>query len=112
MLIDEEPPMQWITAVYLVLTIFTTVGFGDIFPVHIPELAYVMFLELLGTVVQSVIVSEMIQILTNVDEAASLLKNRLVCLRTFGDKAGINPKIIQRMELLVSTYEKSAGKEK
>ncbi len=52
---------------YFVLTVFTTVGFGDITPYTDPEILFGMLFMVMGAVVNSIIVSEVINILMRVD---------------------------------------------
>lgn len=58
---------QWLHSMYFVFTIFTTVGFGDISAFTTGEISYAIFTMLIGAIVHSIIVSEMINIVTSID---------------------------------------------
>ena len=64
-LIDYPEVYQWITSSYFVLTVFTTVGFGDISAIQASEIVYVMFLQLLGAIVNSMVISQVISVITS-----------------------------------------------
>lgn len=66
---DMNPIAQWLTSTYFVLTVCTTVGFGDISPFSPYEIVFGIFLMILGAIVNSIIVSEVIAVLTRVDAA-------------------------------------------
>jgi len=72
-LLDLPPGAQWVHAMYFVLVVFTTVGFGDISAVTMGEIVYVCFAMLVGAMVHGIIVSSMINVITSVDQAASKL---------------------------------------
>jgi len=74
---------QWLHSMYFILTVFTTVGFGDIGPMTSLEMIYVIIVMLIGAVVQSIIVSEMISIVTCVDEATSAIAHRKELVAAF-----------------------------
>lgn len=63
------PTLQWLHSMYFVFTVFTTVGFGDIYAVSEAEILYAILTMLIGAVAHSIIVSEMINVVTHVDEA-------------------------------------------
>ena len=67
-LLDRPGPEQWIHACYFILTVFTIVGFGDMSALTTLELCYVSIVMLVGTIVHSILVSEMINIAIAVDE--------------------------------------------
>ncbi|CAE7249614.1 Kcnh7, partial [Symbiodinium pilosum] len=68
-LLDEsDPGLQWLHAMYFILTVFTTVGFGDIAAVTPGEIFYVVLTFLIGAVVHSIIIGEVIAAVTRVDE--------------------------------------------
>eukprot|EP00397_Hematodinium_sp_SG-2012_P008284 GEMP01008340.1.p1 GENE.GEMP01008340.1~~GEMP01008340.1.p1 ORF type:complete len:783 (+),score=118.34 GEMP01008340.1:464-2812(+) len=87
---DVPPVDHWLASLYFVLTVFTSVGFGDIFPVTRAETVYVVILQLIGAVVQSMIVSEMINVLTWVDETKMQLNKRNFMVASFAQQAGLS----------------------
>lgn len=67
---NYEPFRHWLHAMYWVLTVFTTVGFGDICPGTDSETVYAMFTMLVGCVANGIILSEVINIITEADTFA------------------------------------------
>jgi len=67
-LLDSEPYIQWCHAAYFTLTVFTTVGFGDMSATTSGEIAYVSFTMILGAIINSIIVGEVISIVTSADQ--------------------------------------------
>lgn len=62
----HSPPLdQWLTSMYFVLTVFTTVGFGDMSASTNGEIFYVCFVMALGAVVHSIVISEVISVVTS-----------------------------------------------
>jgi CRP-like cAMP-binding protein len=66
-LLESSGSTQWLQSAYFVFTILTTVGFGDMSAVNDAEIVYVLFVMIVGTIIHSIIVSEVITALTNVD---------------------------------------------
>jgi len=67
-LIEAGPLDQWLTSMYFILTVFTTVGFGDMYAVTMGEIVYVCFTMAVGAVVHSIVISEVINVVTSVDQ--------------------------------------------
>lgn len=59
-ILDESPLYQWVTCVYFTITVFTSVGFGDMSGTTIGEMAFLVFLMTIGTILNSVIAGEII----------------------------------------------------
>jgi len=85
LLLNAPPGVQWLHAVYLIFTVFTTVGFGDMYPVLAGEMIYVCFVMLVGAIVHSIIVSEMINVVTSVDEQEVNMAAQSQLLEQFAD---------------------------
>eukprot|EP00421_Protoceratium_reticulatum_P008255 CAMPEP_0168369238 /NCGR_PEP_ID=MMETSP0228-20121227/6656_1 /TAXON_ID=133427 /ORGANISM="Protoceratium reticulatum, Strain CCCM 535 (=CCMP 1889)" /LENGTH=236 /DNA_ID=CAMNT_0008382095 /DNA_START=1 /DNA_END=712 /DNA_ORIENTATION=- len=51
---------HWLQAIYFVLTVFTTIGFGDISAVTTGEMVYIIFAMVIGVVVNTIIMGKMI----------------------------------------------------
>lgn len=58
---------MYIQALFFILTTFTTVGFGDIYPQNMYEVGYLMFLEFIGVFGFSYIMGTIASILNAVD---------------------------------------------
>jgi CRP-like cAMP-binding protein len=76
-LLNASPAEQWIHAMYFVLTVFTTVGFGDIHAVTTGEIVYAGVTMMVGAVVHSIAVSGMINLVMKVDNE-TIERNRQV----------------------------------
>lgn len=86
---DKEPRSQWVQAMYFVLAVFTTVGFGDIKAVTDAEVVYAVFTMLVGALVHSFIISEMLNIITFVDDAALEMRARAEAVLSFCNHAEV-----------------------
>jgi len=82
-LVDTAPAEQWLHSLYYVLTVFTTVGFGDITPFTMEELIYSMFLMLIGAIVNSIIISEVIHVVTRTDVVRSEIRGKAQAITQF-----------------------------
>jgi len=72
-----RPPVdQWVHSMYFVLTVFSTVGFGDISAMTLGEISYTCVTMAVGAVVHSIIISEVINVVTSSD-----LKNEAMIKR-------------------------------
>jgi len=89
-LLDESSFTQWAHAMYFVLTVFTTVGFGDISAVTTGEILYVCFTMIVGAVVHSIIVSEMINTITSVDQTAAWRSKQKELVETWAGQVDLN----------------------
>mmetsp|Transcript_40847 Transcript_40847/g.94784 ORF Transcript_40847/g.94784 Transcript_40847/m.94784 type:complete len:697 (-) Transcript_40847:108-2198(-) len=76
MLLYRPPVEQWVHAVYFVFTVFTTVGFGDFSIKTMPEVIYVCFTMLIGTVMHSVIIGKVISEVSQDTELKTLAQHR------------------------------------
>jgi hypothetical protein len=101
---EESPRAQWWFAMYYVYTVFTTVGFGDISPVTMSEISFTVMLMLLGVVINSVIVSEVIAIVARLDSLTVHLERRRTCVRAFVNAAGISEDQVARKLLHWTEY--------
>merc|ERR1740121_3527058 len=68
---------------YFILTVFTTVGFGDMYPVTVGEIAYVVFVMMIGAVVHSIIISEVITLVSEVDEDTRWKRSQMKLLDAY-----------------------------
>eukprot|EP00928_Gymnodinium_smaydae_P020870 TRINITY_DN18070_c0_g1_i1.p1 TRINITY_DN18070_c0_g1~~TRINITY_DN18070_c0_g1_i1.p1 ORF type:complete len:684 (+),score=120.00 TRINITY_DN18070_c0_g1_i1:135-2054(+) len=63
-IMDEPPGVQWLTSLYFVFTVFTTVGFGDISGSTPLETGFLILLMLVGTMLNSLIIGDVLELLT------------------------------------------------
>lgn len=80
---DSHHVDQWLTSMYFVLTVFTTVGFGDMYALNNYEIVYVMCTMILGLAVNSIVLSEVITVLTEVDQLSRDLKEQKALVDDF-----------------------------
>eukprot|EP00392_Amoebophrya_sp_AT5.2_P003638 g3643.t1 len=104
-MLEEPPAYQWLTCVYFILTVCTTVGFGDITPYTQAELLFTTALMLFGAVINSVIVSEVIAVLTRVDQSNSELARKTASITNFFKKSSIHDSKIEHKIRLVAEYQ-------
>lgn len=101
--VDLGPFDQWLHAMYFVLTVFTTVGFGDIGPITNAEVVYVMCVMLVGAVVNGIIISEVINIITDEDQLARDVEAQKGLVERFARHTALSQKVLQDMLKYVST---------
>jgi len=89
-LLDQPAGVQWAHSMYFVLSVFTTVGFGDIHAVSHGEVVYCCVTMMAGVILNSVIVSEMITILTRIDEAADKVNKLKDHVSAFAEHTGLD----------------------
>jgi len=80
---ESEPVDQWLHAMYFVLTVFTTVGFGDMSAVTVGEIVYVCITMGIGAVVHSIIISEVINVVMSNDQTNLFLKKQCDLVESF-----------------------------
>jgi len=111
-LLDAPPSSQWLHAVYFVFTVFTTVGFGDMAAVTNPEIVYVVFVMLTGAVFHSIIVSEMISVVTSVDQQHQNVTEQLSLLDQFGNHTELQPYVKDEISKWVNNSSQGMARHK
>jgi len=87
----EAPPFDtWAHAMYFILTVFTTVGFGDMSAVTIGEIFYVCWVMGIGAVVHSIIVGEVISLVTQNDKTNQYVDNQVELIEAFAEHAELD----------------------
>jgi len=82
----EGPPMeQWLHAMYFVLTVFTTVGFGDMSAGTEAEILFVAATMLYGAVIHSIIISEVIRVVTSTDQVSEFIDKQMSLCEAFAE---------------------------
>lgn len=82
-LIEKGAGEQWSHAMYFTLTIFTTVGFGDMSGFTVGEMCYIMVVMVIGLVLNGIIVSEIINVITSLGDDVVQLANRRQLVKAF-----------------------------
>lgn len=81
--VSFDPLKHWLNAIYWVLTVFTTVGFGDMYAVTNVEIIYAMFTMLVGAVANGIILSEVINVITEADQFAREISRQKALVQGF-----------------------------
>jgi len=99
---DEEKSLlaapsgeQWVVAMYFILTVFTTVGFGDISANTEAEIMFVAVVMLVGAVAHSIIISQVIQIVTSNDRNDEFIEKQLSLFDAFASHVGIDEQTLK-----------------
>merc|ERR1712194_722219 len=71
-----EPGDQWLRSLYFVITVFTTVGFGDQLPHNSSEIYYTYLVMFVGTILHSIIIGQVIDLVTSVDATAAFIEDK------------------------------------
>eukprot|EP00927_Polykrikos_kofoidii_P005173 TRINITY_DN12061_c0_g1_i2.p1 TRINITY_DN12061_c0_g1~~TRINITY_DN12061_c0_g1_i2.p1 ORF type:complete len:778 (+),score=104.56 TRINITY_DN12061_c0_g1_i2:68-2401(+) len=100
-LLEADPSIQWMHSVYFVLTVFSTVGFGDMSAVTTPEIVCVLVIIVVGSVVQSIIISQVISILTNDDLAQAFITEQENLINRFANHTKIDETCVSAMHVWV-----------
>jgi CRP-like cAMP-binding protein len=84
-LIEKDSIEQWAHAMYFVLTIFTTVGFGDMSAFTTGEIFAIAVVMIVGTIVHSMVMGEVINVVSEVDKDTVWRKERQNLIEAFGE---------------------------
>lgn len=97
-LLAAPPFEQWLVSMYFVLTVFTTVGFGDISATTEAEIIYVAFTMLVGAVVHSIIISEVIGIVTSTDEVQKIISQQTALIEAYSKHTQLAPETTKELK--------------
>lgn len=96
---------------YFVLTTFTTVGFGDINGVTIPERVFCVILMLVGAVAFSFAVSSLSSMLSAIDTRSAQLRERMATLNQIKRQYRLSFELSRKLKsALKYDYSKSSQK--
>lgn len=90
MLLNCSPFDQWAHSMYFVFAVFTTVGFGDISAFTTGEIMYVTLTMMVGAIVHSLIVGQVIGEVTSDNTVNTFLKNKLKLAKEFAAHANLD----------------------
>jgi len=90
MLLHGDPFDQWAHAMYFIFSVFTTVGFGDISAFTTGEIMYVTLTMMVGAVVHSIIIGQVINEVTSDSTVNAFLKNKLKLAKEFAVHAQLD----------------------
>jgi len=106
-LLSQGPFEQWLVSMYFVLTVFTTVGFGDISAGTEAEILYVAVTMMVGAVVHGIIVSQVINIVTSTDQIHEFIEKQAALIEAYGAHTGLAPDTLHRIRDEVAWRSKS-----
>eukprot|EP00931_Biecheleriopsis_adriatica_P123435 TRINITY_DN98481_c0_g1_i1.p1 TRINITY_DN98481_c0_g1~~TRINITY_DN98481_c0_g1_i1.p1 ORF type:complete len:683 (-),score=127.60 TRINITY_DN98481_c0_g1_i1:30-2078(-) len=99
--IEQAPPEeQWITSMYWVLTVFTSVGFGDIFPVTTAEVFFGSIVMVIGAVLNTVFLSEIINLLSTLDRRQVEIEQAIGTIQDLAQHTHLEEKLQFELEAL------------
>eukprot|EP00930_Biecheleria_cincta_P074222 TRINITY_DN6141_c0_g1_i2.p1 TRINITY_DN6141_c0_g1~~TRINITY_DN6141_c0_g1_i2.p1 ORF type:complete len:725 (+),score=94.67 TRINITY_DN6141_c0_g1_i2:81-2255(+) len=107
-LLDKGPEDQWLHSAYFVLTVFTTVGFGDISAFTSGEIFYVGMLMVMGGVINGVVLSHVMNILQESDRKELGTQQTVNILRDFADHTELNQSVTNNLVQLARQSRNSA----
>lgn len=87
----------WIHSMYFVLTVFTTVGFGDISAITPGEIVYVSFTMLVGCVVHGIIISQVITLVTSADHIEEFVQQQRQLVGAFASHTRLDERVTRRL---------------
>jgi hypothetical protein len=98
MALREEPPLtQWAYSMHYIFTVITTVGFGDISPTGRSMIIYTVVTMFIGVIINSVIVGEVISIVSRLDSVQIHIDARKMCVHSFLSSAGIRDRSARKV---------------
>jgi hypothetical protein len=113
-ILDEGDGLQWLHSMYFVLTVVTTVGFGDIHAVTELEIIYVFITMLVGAVWHSIIVSEVINTVMVEDEITVARKKKKDLISAYAQHAELDDECLEELhkwadstESIVKEYDRN-----
>eukprot|EP00930_Biecheleria_cincta_P014324 TRINITY_DN12377_c0_g1_i1.p1 TRINITY_DN12377_c0_g1~~TRINITY_DN12377_c0_g1_i1.p1 ORF type:complete len:705 (+),score=85.23 TRINITY_DN12377_c0_g1_i1:154-2268(+) len=99
-LLEQPPEVQWAHAMYFVLTVFTTVGFGDMSAYTTVEIIYVCMLMMVGGVVNGTVLSYVMNILEESDRKDVAINRTVNTLKDFADHTQLSSSLTHQMVTL------------
>jgi len=96
-LLNEGPLLQWLHAMYFVVTVFTTVGFGDNFASTVGEVLYLMVAMFCGTLIHIFIIGSLLELLQEEDAEESEIRARRDVVAAFACHTKLNSAVALRL---------------
>lgn len=107
-LLDKGPVNQWVHSCYFVLTVFTTVGFGDMSAFTVGEIIYVSVLMVVGGVVNGMVLSYVMNILEESDRKDLAIQKSVNTLKDFADHTQLSSTVTHYIVNLARQSRNSA----
>eukprot|EP00930_Biecheleria_cincta_P073432 TRINITY_DN60728_c0_g1_i1.p1 TRINITY_DN60728_c0_g1~~TRINITY_DN60728_c0_g1_i1.p1 ORF type:complete len:691 (+),score=96.62 TRINITY_DN60728_c0_g1_i1:1-2073(+) len=97
------PAEQWMTSMYFVLTVFTTVGFGDISASTVSEMIYAGVVMIVGTVLNTVFLGQILEMWSATDLSQMELAEATTSLQGFSEHTHLS----EQLSAFLDTYARS-----
>jgi CRP-like cAMP-binding protein len=96
-LTGEPPAVQWLHSMYFIMSVCTTVGFGDV-SAHTPaEMVYVILTMVIGIVTNGIVISGVQAILSTVNKSEAFVNEKMGLVEAFAVHTGLDPESTRRM---------------
>lgn len=80
---DYSAPENYLRAFYWVITTLATIGYGDITPMNVPQIAYTIVVEIIGVGMFGYMIGNIASLLANIDIARSKYQEKINRLNLF-----------------------------
>jgi hypothetical protein len=74
---DFNAPENYLRSFYWVITTFSTIGYGDITPMNVPQIAYTILIEVIGVGMFGYMIGNIASLLANLDIARSKYQEKI-----------------------------------
>jgi CRP-like cAMP-binding protein len=101
---DEDHSTLYLTSLYFICTVLTTVGFGDIFPVTVIEKLIAMTWMVYGIGFYSFVVGNLSSVLSSLDQKQAFINEKLSLIQIFAEET----KLPQKISIEISNQVKQA----
>jgi CRP-like cAMP-binding protein len=104
-LMDEPAEVQWVHAMYFILTVFSTVGFGDMSAYTTGEIVYVCIVMIVGAVAHGIVIGEVINLISEENEDTRWRKSQSNLLKAFSNHANFPQQMTDKLTDWIDNLE-------
>ena len=101
---DQDNGTLYLTSLYFICTVLTTVGFGDIYPVTVIEKFIAMIWMIYGIGFYSFVVGNLSSVLSSLDQKQAFINEKLKLIQIFAEET----QLPQKMSIEISNQVKQA----
>lgn len=94
---DYNAAENYLRAFYWVITTFATIGYGDITPMNVPQIAYTIVVEIIGVGMFGYMIGNIASLLANLDIARSKYQEKINRLNLYMEYRDIPPSLRQKL---------------
>lgn len=94
---EYSAPENYLRAFYWVITTFATIGYGDITPTNIPQIAYTILVEIIGVGMFGYMIGNIASLLANLDIARSKYQEKINRLNLYMEYRDIPMALRQKL---------------